>query len=33
MHIVREISLLCHKKFKLNFNGGELSSDGGHDEL
>ena len=29
MHSLREIQLLCNKQFKLNFNGGELSSDGG----
>ena len=29
MHSLKEIQLLCNKQFKLNFNGGELSSDGG----
>ena len=29
MHSLSEIQLLCNKQFKLNFNGGELSSDGG----
>lgn len=29
MHSVNDINLLCNKQFKLNFNGGELSSDGG----
>lgn len=29
MHSLHEIQLLCNKQFKLNFNGGALSSDGG----
>ncbi|MBQ7266279.1 MAG: transposase [Firmicutes bacterium] len=29
MNSINEIQLFCNKKFKLNFNGGELSSDGG----
>ena len=29
MHSLKEIQLLCNKQFKLSFNGGELSSDGG----
>jgi len=29
MNSLHEIQLFCNKKFKLNFNGGELSSDGG----
>ena len=29
MHSLNEIQLLCNKQFKINFNGGELSSDGG----
>ena len=29
MHSLKEIQLLCNKQFKLNFKGGELSSDGG----
>ena len=29
MHSSKEIQLLCNKQFKLSFNGGELSSDGG----
>ena len=29
MHSLKEIQLKCNKKFIVNFNGGELSSDGG----
>lgn len=29
MHSLKEIQLKCNKQFILNFDGGELSSDGG----
>ena len=29
MHSIKEIQLLCNKQFIINFDGGELSSDGG----
>ena len=29
MHSLKEIQLKCNKQFIVNFNGGELSSDGG----
>ncbi len=29
MHSIKEIQLLCNKQFIVNFDGGELSSDGG----
>ena len=29
MHSIKEIQLKCNKQFIVNFDGGELSSDGG----
>lgn len=29
MHSVEEISLLCNKSFRVNFEGGDLSFDAG----
>lgn len=29
MHSLQEIQLKCNKQFIVNFDGGELSSDGG----
>ena len=29
MHSLKEIQLKCNKQFIINFDGGELSSDGG----
>ncbi len=29
MHSLKEIQMKCNRKFTINFDGGELSSDGG----